>query len=105
MTDPRDAVRDDIDDMQNALLRMADALAAFERALLTNTEELQRLRKANDELSDHCITLVCLLSNERRQNQELERQVEWFRSLADSREERARRDTPPDGLPPDSSKG
>lgn len=70
-------------------------------AMRATTEELQRMRKANDELVDHCATLAECLWSERGRSQELERQVEWFRSLVGTRPERQSRPTPTEGLPPD----
>jgi len=66
-----------------------------------NTDELQLVRLAYDDLSDHCAVLAESLWHERGQSQRLAQQLEWFRQLAGTRAERAERVTPVDGLPPD----
>lgn len=64
-------------------------------------EEVQALRGAYAELSDHCGVLAESLWTERGQSARLELELEWFRALASSRAERQTRNTPVEGIPPD----
>lgn len=94
-----------LEDLSLAVSQLGRMFEHVYQALQDNTLELQRLRLAYDQLSDHCAILAESLWSTRGRNEDLERQVEWFRQLADSREERMRRDTPVEGLPPDTEEG